>query len=69
MTLVPMKVSNKELKHCFSTRIFPLVLISLLFAKNRALEKEVGDYAFNHVKLELEVHDLEEKIKALTSQN
>lgn len=68
MTLVPRKISNNEFKYCLVARIFPLALIALLFAKNRELEKEAGDWVCNHIKLELEVNDLEEKIKALTSQ-
>lgn len=69
MALVPRKISNKEFKYCFAARMFPLALIGVLFAKVIQMEKENGDWACNHVKLELEVHDLEEKIKALTACN
>lgn len=64
MTLVPKKMGNKDFKYCFATRMFPLALIGVLFAKVIQMEKENGDWACDHVKLKLELHELEEKIKA-----
>ena len=69
MSLVPMKVSNNEIYSALRTRILPLALISILFAKVVQLEKENGDWACNHVKLTLAVNDLEEQVKALTKQH
>lgn len=68
MSLVPMKVNNKELYSALRTRILPLALIGVLFAKVIQLEKENADLLCNHVKSELKIDELENAIDKLRKQ-